>query len=96
MQHGEFGAAWSRSVETIQLGAVMDVDGDRTIRRQVALHQLEEFPGQKMERDVAAVKGVAEDQVVGLLVAVEKDAAVAVEIAHALAFADAEIFLRRG
>ena len=83
-------------VETIQLGAVMDVDGHRAVRRQMLLDQPEEFPGQQMEGDIAAVKGVAQDQVIGLLVAIEKDAAVAVEIAHALAFLDAEIFLGRG
>ena len=73
----------------------MHVEGGGAARREALLDQRVEFPGQQVERHVAAVEGVDQDQVVGLLVAVEEDAAVAFEIAHARRFLHAEILLRR-
>ena len=57
----------------------MDVEGGGAARREPLLDQRVEFPGQQMERHVAAAIGVEQDQVVELAVAVEEDAAVAGE-----------------
>src|SRR5207244_10326920 len=77
----------------IELGAVVDVGGDGASRRDPLLEQRVEFFGEEMKWHEAAAIGIEQDEVVEALVAIEKDAAVAVEIAHPLGLAQAEILL---
>ena len=67
----------------IELGAVVHVEGGGAAGREALLDQRVEFLRQQVERHVAAVEGIDQDQVVGLLAAVEEHAAVAFEVAHA-------------
>ena len=78
----------------IELGAVMHVERRGAARRQTLLDQGVELLRQQVKRDVAALEGIDQDQVVAVLAAVEEHAAVARMIAHARRFDHAEILLR--
>ena len=81
---------------SVQLAAVMDVEGGGAARREPLLDQGVELARQQVERDVAATVGVEQDEVVEIAAAIEKHAAVAGPVAHALGLAQAEIGLGGG
>src|SRR6185437_15121291 len=79
----------------IELGAVVHVEYGCAARRKPLLDERIELLCQQVERHVAALEGVDQDQVVGVLAAVEEHASVTVEVAHAWRLDEPEIFFRR-
>ena len=74
----------------------MHVEGGGAARRQPLLDQGIELARQQMERYIAATVGVEQNEIIELAAAIEKHAAVAGPVAHALGFAQPEIGLGGG
>src|SRR5262249_19746413 len=76
---------------SIKLATVVHVEGSGAAGSETLFDQAIELARQEMERHISAAIGIEQNQIVALAVAGEENAAVAREVAYALALAQAEI-----
>src|SRR6266852_1156606 len=80
-------------VAVVEFGAGNNIEGRHAMRREAVAHETVEFLRHQMKRNVASGEGINHDEVVRFAVAVQENAAVALEEARVARFPNSEIFL---